>query len=153
LIDVIRLPVDLAELAALFDQPAAGPVRAFFDRASGELESMPRDAEAEGLFDDIVADPARWVEIQPLPRRERRQLRQHYVDREIDDAHLRLRLFEALDGPHAFTRFEAVLRERTELLDRWFLFRADALAPLARAWLSALGVIPGGAAGPADRGT
>jgi hypothetical protein len=146
---VLRLPVNLPELAALFDQPRAGPVRAFFDRASGELESMPRDAEVEGVFDDIVGDPARWVEIQPLPQRERQELRRQFVDGEMTDPHLRQRLFEALAGPRPFTRFEAVLRERTELLDRWFDFRAQALAPLARAWLSALGVEPGAGPGPA----
>ena len=139
---VIRLPVDLAGLAELFDQPLAGPVRAFFDRASGELESMPRDAEVEGVFDDIVAQPARWVEIHPLPMAERRALRERFVDDQVTDPHLRLRMFEALEGQRSFARFEAILRERSELLDRWLGFRARALAPLAQAWLSALGIAP-----------
>jgi hypothetical protein len=137
---VPRLPVPIAELAALFDQPRAGPVRAFFDRATGELESMPRDAEVEGVFDDIVAQPARWVEIQPLPRPERRALRERFVDEQASDPHLRLRLFESLTDQRSFARFEAILRERSELLDLWLSFRARALAPLAQAWLSALDI-------------
>jgi hypothetical protein len=145
---VRRVPVDLGDLASLFDQNRGGPVRAFFDRASGELESMPRDVEVEGLFDDVLSQPGRWVEIQPLPVAERRELRRRFVDEEMTDAHLRLRLFEALQGPRAFTRFEAVLRERSALLDRWLAFRTQALAPVARAWLSALDIEPGPASPP-----
>jgi hypothetical protein len=137
---VKSLPVDLSELAALFDQARRGPVRAFFDRDTGAFESMPRDAEAEGLFDDIAAAPQRWVEVQPVPEAERRQLRWSFVDQEIVDAHLRLRLFEALDGQHPFVRFEALLRDRPPLLDRWFAFRDASLYPLARTWLSALNI-------------
>jgi hypothetical protein len=140
---VKRLPVDLAELANLLDQPRRGPVRAFFDRSTGELESMPRDAEVEGVFDDIVADPTRWVEILPLAAPQRQELRSGFVEREVRDPHLRLRLQEALDADRPYTRFEAVLRDRPPLLARWLDFRAEALAPLVRAWLSALGIEPG----------
>ncbi len=142
-----RIPVDVGALAALFDEAVSGPVRAFFDRASGQLESMPRDAEVEGVFDDILAQPARWVEIQPLPTRERRQLRRRFVEEQMNDPQLRLRLFEALEGPRPFTRFEALLREHHDL-DRWLTFRTDALTPLARAWLSALGIDPVEGASP-----
>lgn len=159
-----RLPVDLPALAALFDEPRNGPVRSFFDRATGELESMPRDAEVEGVYDDIVNAPDRWVEVQPLPTSERRDLRQRFAEQLHDvDVQLRLRLADALElaaGPGAtpadvrrsLARFEAVLRESRDLpeeklfadgetlLDRWLAFRAAALLPLARAWLSALGV-------------
>jgi hypothetical protein len=141
---VKRLPVDIAELAARFDDAVAGPVRTFFDRVTGQLESMPRDAEVEGVFDDILTEPARWVEIRPLPARERHQLRRRFVEDQMNDPQLRLRLFEALDGPRPLNRFEAVLREQRQLLDRWLSFRTEALTPLARAWLSALGVDPEG---------
>jgi hypothetical protein len=140
---VKRILVDVPELAARFDDALAGPVRTFFDRVTGQLESMPRDAEVEGVFDDILAQPARWVEIQPLPARERRQLRRRFVEEQMNDPQLRLRLFEALDGPRPIARFEAVLREQRDELDRWLSYRAGALAPLARAWLSALGIDPG----------
>jgi hypothetical protein len=139
---VIRLPVDLAELAALFDQSRGGPVRAFFDRATGALESMPRDAEVEGVFDDIFAAPARWVEIQPLPLSERRALRRRFVEEQMNDPHVRLRMFEALDGPRPLARFETILREQRERMDQWLAFRALTLAPLVHAWLSALGIEP-----------
>lgn len=145
-----RLPIDLPELAGLFDQPRGGPVRAFFDRHTGELESMPRDAEVEGVFDDIVNTPARWIEITPLPLAERLALRRRFVDDEVTDAHLRLRLCEVLAAERPLTRFEALLRERTTLHDRWFAWRAAALATLALAWLAALGIEPArpGAAQP-----
>jgi hypothetical protein len=143
------MPVDLPELAARFDDAMGGPVRTFFDRVTGQLESMPRDAEVEGVFDDILAQPARWVEIQPLPARERRQLRRRFVEEEMNDPQLRLRLFEALDGPRPLSRFEAVLREQRPALDRWLSYRAEALAPLARAWLSALGIDPADGHAPA----
>jgi hypothetical protein len=168
---VKRLPVDLPALAALFDEPRNGPVRSFFDRATGELESMPRDAEVEGVYDDIVNAPDRWVEVQPLPPPERRELRRRFAEEQLHDVdvHLRLRLADALElgagagaTPAAvrrsLARFEAVLRECRDLpedkrlsdgatlLDRWLAFRAAALLPLARAWLSALGVTAGGAA-------
>jgi hypothetical protein len=154
---VKRLPVDLPALAALFDEPRNGPVRSFFDRVTGELESMPRDAEVEGVYDDIVNAPDRWVEVQALAPRERRDLRQRFADERLHDVHvqLRLRLFDALasgarpdarpaDVRRSLAQFEAVLREGRDrdraLLDEWLAFRAAALLPLARAWLSALGV-------------
>jgi hypothetical protein len=153
---VRRLPVDLAALAALFDEPRNRPVRSFFDRSTGELESMPRDAEVEGVYDDIVNAPDRWVEVLPLPAPERRELRRRFAEEQLHDlhVHLRLRLFEALelgeDPPsspaairRSLLRFEAVLREEGgNLIDRWLAFRAATLLPLARAWLSALGVEP-----------
>jgi hypothetical protein len=138
----MRLPVDVAELSAQFDQSRSGPVRAFFDRLSGELEAMPRDAEVEGVFDDILAAPARWVEIVPLPFDERRALRRRFVDDQVNDPHLRLRLFESLEGKRNFARFEAILRGRSDLLTGWEEHRARALAPLTHAWLSALGIEP-----------
>jgi hypothetical protein len=139
---VNRLPVDLDELAAMFDQSRAGPVRAFFDRASGAFESMPRDAEVEGVFDDILAEPARWVEIVPLPLTERRALRRRFVEEQMTDPHVRLRMFEALDNQRTFARFDAILREEQDRLDQWLRFRALSLAALAHAWLSALGIEP-----------
>ena len=149
--------MDLPALAALFDEPRNGPVRSFFDRSTGELESMPRDAEVEGVYDDIVNAPDRWVEVLPLPAPERRELRRRFAEEQLNDVHvhLRLRLFEALelaeDPPaspaairRSLLRFEAVLRESSDLplIDRWLAFRAATLLPLARAWLSALGVEP-----------
>jgi hypothetical protein len=158
---VKRLPVDLAALAALFDEARNGPIRSFLDRQTGELESMPRDAEVEGVWDDVVGAPERWVEIVPLPLAERRQLRQRFAEEELADAHvhLRLRLFDALAGDRPLARFAAVLREQDALpagpptspgpspppalVDRWLAYRARSLAPLARAWLSALGIEAG----------
>ena len=134
--------VDLAELAALFDQPRNGPVRAFFDRETGDLESMPRDVEVEGVFDDILAAPARWIEVHPLPLAERRQLRQRFVDEVVTDPHLRLRLFETLAGERPLARFDALLREQPVTLDAWMNFRSTTLASLVRTWLSALGIDP-----------
>jgi hypothetical protein len=138
---VARLPIDLAELTAALDEPRGGPVRAFFDRQSGQIEHMPRDAEVEGVFDDILAAPQRWIEILPIPGRERRELRRRFLD-EIVDAPLKLRLQDALAGERALQRFAAVVRDTPGLLDRWLAFRASALGPVARAWLSAIQVLP-----------
>jgi hypothetical protein len=130
----------VAELAAVFDQPRNGPVRTFFDRTTVELESMPRDAEVEGVFDDIVNNPGRWVEVSPLPLAERLQLRGRFVDERVSDPHLRLRLTEALAADRPFARFDAVLRDQPGLLDEWLAFRAEGVRPLVRAWLAALGI-------------
>jgi hypothetical protein len=135
-----RLSVNLPELAAVFDEPRGGPVRTFFDRSSGALEPMPRLVEVEGVFDDILTAPDRWVEIQPLPRAARHELRRRFVE-EVTDPQLRLRLSEVLGGGRPLARFDALLREAPALLDRWLAYRADSLAPLARAWLSALGIM------------
>jgi hypothetical protein len=157
---VKRLPVDMAELAALFDEARRGPVRAFFDRATGVVESLPRDAEVEGVFDDILAAPDRWVEIQPVPGGERLDLRRRFVDEGVSDPYLRLRLFEALDPeqpatgppprkpPRDFARFDALLRDHPPLLDRWLAFRAGRLELLARTWLAALHIEPAQPRGP-----
>jgi hypothetical protein len=136
---IAHLSVDLDELAAALDEPRGGPVRAFFDRTSGEIEHMPRDAEVEGVFDDILAAPGRWIEILPLSASERRELRRRFIE-EITDAPLKLRLTEALAGERPLQRFAAVLRDAPGQLDHWLVFRTRAIAPLARAWLSALKV-------------
>ncbi|HEY0707620.1 MAG TPA: UPF0158 family protein [Polyangia bacterium] len=127
-------------LAEVFDQPRNGPVRAFFDRTTGALESMPRDAEVEGVFDDIVTAPERWVEVSPLPLGDRQRLRARFVEDHITDPHLRLRFSEALAAERPFTRFDALLREQPDLLDGWLSHRAESLQPIVRAWLAALGI-------------
>jgi hypothetical protein len=136
---VNRVPVDLDELASFLDQPRRGPVRAFFDRATGQMEPMPRDAEVEGVFDDIVAAPERWIEIQPLQLSRRVDLRRHFLD-QVNDPLVRAQLSEALAQPKAFARFDAVLRNHPALLDEWLRFRTRTLSALAEAWLSAIGV-------------
>src|SRR5438105_1306029 len=138
---VVRLPVDLSELTAALDEPRGGPVRAFFDCQTGAIEHMPRDFEVEGVYDDILAAPARWIEILPISARERRELRRRFLE-EVGDPPLRLRLRDAVDDARPLAAFAAVLRATPAELDRWLAFRAQALAPLARTWLSAIHVLP-----------
>jgi hypothetical protein len=138
---VVRLPVDLAELTAAMDEPRNGPVRAFFDRQTGAIEHMPRDFEVEGVYDDILAAPQRWIEILPLGAGERRELRRRFLD-EVGDPPLRLRLGDALGGTRPLATFAALVRGTPGELDRWLAFRGRALAPLARTWLSAIHVLP-----------
>jgi hypothetical protein len=137
-----RLPIDLLELAASLDSPRGGPVRTFFDRITGALEPMPRDAEVEGVFDDIVAAPERWVEVRPLPLSERLSLRRRFVEEVVVEPVERLRFFDALAAPRPLAAFEALLRANPALLDAWQAHRADRLAAPAILWLSALGVEP-----------
>jgi hypothetical protein len=136
-----RLPVDLAELAAALDQPRNGPVRAFFDRQSGDVEHVPRAATVEGVYDDIFAAPDRWVEIFPLPRPVRDGLRRRFAT-DVDDAQIRLRLADALNAERSGPAFSALLREVPRLQDAWLAFRARELDSLVRAWLSAIQVEP-----------
>jgi hypothetical protein len=137
-----RLPIDLAELAAALDEPRAGPVRAFFDRHSGEIEHVPRDVEVPGVFDDLFADPGRWVEISPVGDGARRALRARFLDEVVRDAQLRLKVADALLEARPFGAFARVVRETPGLLDVWERWRAGALEPVARAFLAALAVEP-----------
>lgn len=138
---VKRLPVNLAELTAILDEPRNGPVRAFFDRESGDVEHVPRDAEVEGVFDDIYAAPERWLEIQPLALRTRQDLRRRFVA-QLGDAVIRLRLDEALAGERPLIHFAAIVRDTPGLQDEWLTFRTRELETLALTWLSAIGVEP-----------
>jgi hypothetical protein len=131
----------MPELTEALDQPLGGPVRTFVDRESGELEHVPRDAEVEGVFDDIFASPQRWVEVQPIPRDLRQRLRSRFVD-EQTDGQLRLRLADALSSDRPLARFAKVLREVPTALDAWLAFRDRELETPARTWLSAIGVAP-----------
>jgi hypothetical protein len=135
------IPVKLPELTEAFDQPQGGPVRTFLDRETGEIEHVPRDAEVEGVFDDIFASPQRWVEVLPVPRGVRQQLRARFVD-EDTDGQLRLRLTDALAADRPLARFAKVLREVPGALDAWLGFRDRELSMLARSWLSAIGLAP-----------
>jgi hypothetical protein len=136
---VIRVSVDLDELVSSLDQPRRGPVRAFFDRTTGQMEPMPRDAEVEGVFDDILTAPDRWIEIHPVPLSHRLEVRRRFLD-EVSDLLARAQLVESLDQSRSFARFDRVLRSHSGLLDQWLQFRTRALAPVAHAWLSAIGV-------------
>jgi hypothetical protein len=138
---VNRVPVDLDEFVSFLDQPRGGPVRAYFDRTTGGIEPMPRDAEVEGVFDDILAAPDRWIEVHPLPLAQRLELRRRFLD-EVNDPLARSQLCESLSQPRAFARFDAVLRNHPGLLDEWLRFRIRALTAIAHAWLSAIGVEP-----------
>jgi len=100
---------------------------------------MPRDAEVEGVFDDILAAPERWVEVHPLPAPHRLALRRNFLE-EVNDPLVRLQLSESLAQPKNFGPFEVILRNQPGLLDRWLRFRTEALTPIAHAWLSAIGV-------------
>jgi uncharacterized protein UPF0158 len=136
---VNRVPIDLDELVSFLDQPRRGPVRAFLDRTTGQLEPMPRDAEVEGVFDDVLAAPHRWIEVHPLPLAHRVELRRRFLE-EVNDPLARAHLSESLAQPRSFARFDAVLRIHAGLLDQWLGFRTRALAAVAHAWLSAIGV-------------
>ncbi len=133
------LPVNLADLTAVLDEPRNGPVRAFFDRQSGDIEHVPRDVEVEGVFDDIFAAPDRWLEIQPVSLQVRQDLRRAFVG-EVSDAVTRLRLAEALADERPLLRFAAIVRDVPGLQDAWLTFRTRALETIARTWLSAVGV-------------
>jgi hypothetical protein len=135
------LPVKMLELTEALDQPRGGPVRTFVDRQTGEVEHVPRDAEVEGVFDDIFASPQRWIEVQPVPRQLRQELRARFVDQETD-GQLRLRLLDALATDRPLARFAQVVREVPGALDGWLAYRDRELVVLAGAWLSALGVAP-----------
>jgi hypothetical protein len=138
---ITRLVVNLGELAAAFDEPRRGPVRTFFDRVTGTIEPMPRDAEVEGVYDDIVAAPERWIEIRPVPLAQRLELRRRFLE-QVADPHHRLQMADALAGQRPLARFDALLRGAPTLLDAWLSFRTAELAMMTRAWLSALGVEP-----------
>jgi hypothetical protein len=138
---ITSLVVNLGELSAAFDEPRRGPVRTFFDRVTGTIEPMPRDAEVEGVYDDIVAAPDRWIEIRPLPLARRLELRRRFLD-QVTDPHQRLQLGEALAGERPLARFDALLRRTPGLLDGWLSFRTAELAMMTRAWLSALAIEP-----------
>jgi hypothetical protein len=135
------VPVKMPELTEALDQARGGPVRTFVDRQTGELEHVPRDAEVEGVFDDIFASPQRWVEVQPVPRQVRQQLRARFADEETD-GQLRLRLVDALAAERPLAEFGKVLREVPGALDAWLAFRDRELEVVARAWLSAIGLGP-----------
>jgi hypothetical protein len=138
---VRSLPVKMPELTEALDQPRGGPVRTFVDRQTGDIEHVPRDAEVEGVFDDIFASPQRWVEVQPVPHQVRQQLRARFVD-EVTDGQLRLRLVDALAAERPLAQFGKALREVPGAIDAWLAFRDRELAVLARTWLSAIGVAP-----------
>jgi hypothetical protein len=137
-----RLPIDLPELAAILDEPRAGPVRAFFDRESGEIEHVPRELDTPEIYEDLFAAPHRWVEITPIGEEARRALRAGFLDEVVVDPQLRLKVADALSEARPFGAFARVLRETPGLGEVWERWRAGALEPVARTFLAALGVEP-----------
>ncbi len=145
------LPVDLPELIEALDQPRRAPVRTFVDRQTGAIEHVPLAVEVEGVFDDIFAAPERWVEVQPLTPPARDRLRRRFLE-VVTDPQVRLRLADALALPPPAANggppvprprdFASVLRELPGLLDAWLRFRERELETTARAWLSAIGILP-----------
>ncbi|MGH7563643.1 MAG: UPF0158 family protein [Gemmatimonadota bacterium] len=156
------LPVDLVELADALDRPPELE-SVYLDLESGEILHLPEElegvdyenaeavAEAISEWDEELVKAARAASVGDeedryawVPRLESWEMHRIMTEftQSVEDEILQLRLFDALDGRGAFSRFRRVLSFVEAERKRWFAWRDRALRDEATAWLAGLDIAP-----------
>ena len=144
------LPVFLREVVDQFDALNDDWV-AYLNRKTGELSTVTEqdhfDLETEDP-DDLpdwqreelpslreVVDSDDWLELPDSFEIHGYSIMERFC-RSIEDDESRRELLDAISGPGAFRHFKSTVR-RMGIEDRWYRYRDQALARIARDWLEA----------------
>jgi hypothetical protein len=118
----------------------------FYDRQTGEVVLfMPDgygDDEQETTWQQVEADPQRFVKIEPVPSREKFMWMEAFVAT-VSDPRSAGRLEGALGGPRPFRRFKDSLSAYE--VQRWYAFQCERLRRHVAGWLDAQGIAVGAA--------
>jgi hypothetical protein len=83
-----------------------------------------------------IASDGNYLRIDPVSSREQYRWMERFIPM-VEDAELRTKLTQAIDGKGAFRRFKDVLMSYGADRERWFAFRSERLRTFMEAWLSA----------------
>ena len=102
-----------------------------------EVEIFPSEEfyefeEAESLSESL-ADPAKYLLIEPVPSREAFRLMAEFVETTTDE-HMRERSADALNGRKPFANFNHLVHT-TNIRDDWFDFKGKTYTNMAKEWI------------------
>lgn len=131
---VREVPVDWEALEDAFENNAP-EVHSYLHLTTGEVLRVVDGVADPQMHARISADP-NYLRIDPVSSREQYRWMERFIPM-VDDAELRAKLAQAIDGKGAFRRFKDVLMTYNADRERWFAFRSERLRTFMEAWLTA----------------
>lgn len=133
----------------------------YLDTQTGEIIYVPVHLNEDNIYDeeyianlpewerDMVEKVKEvyanaWVRFIAVPERGSREAYGIMVKfaKNVEDIEIAERLFDALDGRGAFSRFKRELRRYPDIEDEWYKFKAEMEKREVREWLRGLGIEP-----------
>lgn len=128
------VPIDWEALEDAFENNAP-EVHSYLHLVTGEVLRVV-DGVADPQMHVRIASDANYLRIDPVSSREQYRWMERFIPM-VDDAELRTKLTQAIDGKGAFRRFKDVLMGYAAERERWFTFRSERLRTFMEAWLTA----------------
>lgn len=129
-----EVPVDWEALEDAFENNAP-EVHSYLHLVTGEVLRVV-DGVADPQMHVRIASDGNYLRIDPVSSREQYRWMERFIPM-VEDAELRGKLTQAIDGKGAFRRFKDVLMSYATDRERWFTFRSERLRTFMEAWLSA----------------
>ena len=129
-----EVPVDWEALEDAFENNAP-EVHSYLHLTTGEVLRVV-DGVADPQMHVRIASDGNYLRIDPVSSREQYRWMERFIPM-VEDADLRGKLTQAIDGKGAFRRFKDVLMSFGTERERWFGFRSERLRTFMEAWLTA----------------
>src|SRR5277367_894865 len=129
-----EVPVDWEALEDAFENNAP-EVHSYLQLTTGEVLRVV-DGVADPQMHVRIASDGNYLRIDPVSSREQYRWMERFIPL-VEDADLRGKLAQAIDGKGAFRRFKDVLMSYATDREKWFTFRSERLRTFMEAWLAA----------------
>lgn len=133
------VPVDWEALEDAFENNAP-EVHSYLQLGTGEVLRVV-DGIADPEMHSRISTDAGYLRVDPVSSREQYRWMERFIPM-VEDAELRDKLTQAIDGKGAFRRFKDVLMAHAAERERWFAFRSERLRVFMEAWLGAHALRP-----------
>ncbi|HZU83848.1 MAG TPA: UPF0158 family protein [Polyangiaceae bacterium] len=133
------VPVDWEALEDAFENNAP-EVHSYLHLTTGEVLRVV-DGVADPQMHVRIASDGNYLRIDPVSSREQYRWMERFIPM-VENAELRGKLTQAIDGKGAFRRFKDVLMTYGPERERWFSFRSERLRTFMEAWLAAHAIKP-----------
>jgi hypothetical protein len=121
----------------------SGTVHFYLDRHTGEVlrisEMFESEEEQEETYGRMRAEPARWIEVEPMPSRDAFRVMEDFV-RDLPEGEQKRTLNRALSWKKPFGNFKRALYEMPELKTAWHTYHDARIRRVAEEWLASEGI-------------
>jgi len=128
------VPVDWEALEDAFENNAP-EVHSYLHLTTGEVLRVV-DGVADPQMHVRIASDGNYLRVDPVSSREQYRWMERFIPM-VENAELRGKLTQAIDGKGAFRRFKDVLMTYGPEREGWFAFRGERLRTFMEAWLTA----------------
>ena len=128
------VPVDWEALEDAFENNAP-EVHSYLHLTTGEVLRVV-DGVADPQMHVRIASDGNYLRVDPVSSREQYRWMERFIPM-VENAELRGKLTQAIDGKGAFRRFKDVLMTYGAEREGWFAFRGERLKTFMEAWLTA----------------